>query len=44
MPKLSYRVPKYARHKASGQAIVKISRKVTYLGAWGSKESNDRYK
>jgi integrase len=44
MPKLSYRAPKYAFHKASGQAVVRINSKLVYLGPWGSRESKDRYK
>jgi len=44
MPKLSYRVPKYGRHKPSGQAIVRINGRMIYLGPFGSKESKDRYK
>ena len=44
MPRLSYRAPKYAHHKASGQAVVRINGKLVYLGPFGSKESKDRYK
>lgn len=44
MPKLSYRAPKYAYHKASGQAVVRINGKLVYLGPFESKESKDRYK
>ena len=43
MPKLITRPPKYARHKASGQAVVKINGKVRYLGPWNSVESKVRY-
>jgi hypothetical protein len=44
MPRLSYRAPKYASHKPSGQAVVRINGKLVYLGLFGSKESKDRYK
>jgi len=44
MPKLLTRPPKYARHKASGQAVVKIGKKLRYLGPWNSAESKIRYK
>ena len=43
MPKRSFRPPKYSRHKASGQAIVKFSGRVHYLGPHGSEESKARY-
>ncbi len=43
MPKLVTRPPKYTRHKASGQAIVKINGKVHYLGPWQSAESKVRW-
>lgn len=32
MPKLITRPPKYADHKASGRAVVKINGKVRYFG------------
>ena len=37
------RVPKYALHKASGQARVRIDGKDHYLGEYGSPESHKRY-
>jgi hypothetical protein len=43
MPKLVTRPPKYARHKASGQAVVKVGKKLHYLGPWNSAESKVRY-
>jgi hypothetical protein len=43
MPKLVTRPPKYAFHKASGQAVVKINGKVVYLGRWNTPESKIRY-
>ena len=39
MPKLTNRVPKYCRHKASGQAVVTFQGKDYYLGKWKSRES-----
>ncbi len=35
--------PKYALHKATGQARVRINGKSIYLGAYGSEESRRRY-
>jgi integrase len=43
MPRLIYRLPKYALHKPSGQARVKYNGKVIYLGAYGSTESHEAY-
>lgn len=37
------RVPKYAHHKPSGQARVRIDGKDHYLGEYGSPESHKRY-
>jgi integrase len=36
-------VPKYCRHKASGQAVVRLDGKDHYLGPYGSTESRHRY-
>lgn len=36
-------VPKYLRHKASGQAVVRIDGRDVYLGVYGSPESRKRY-
>ena len=36
-------VPKYRRHKASGQAVVTLSGKDCYLGPWGSRASRYEY-
>lgn len=44
MPKLSFAVPKYRRHKASGQAIVSIDGRDRYLGPYGSVESREAYR
>jgi integrase len=43
MPKLITRPPKYARHKASGQAVVKVNRRLRYLGPWNFVESKVKY-
>lgn len=44
MPKLSRSsVPSYCRHRASGQAIVKLDGKAFYLGPYGSKVSRREY-
>ena len=43
MPKLVTRPPKYARHKASGQAVVKVGKILHYLGPHGSAESKVAY-
>ncbi len=41
MPRRS--VPRYCRHKASGQARVRVNGKDIYLGVYGSPESHRRY-
>ncbi|MBW3600273.1 MAG: site-specific integrase [Planctomycetes bacterium] len=43
MPKLGSRVPKYRRHKASGQAVVTIAGHDHYLGKYGTKASREEY-
>jgi hypothetical protein len=44
MPKFSNgRLPKYRRHKASGQAVVTLSGRDYYLGPHGSKKSRQEY-
>jgi integrase len=43
MPSYVERVPKYRLHKASGQAIVTIAGRDTYLGPWKSKASRIEY-
>lgn len=43
MPKLTTSLPKYRKHRASGQAIVTIGRKDFYLGLHGSKASKLEY-
>ncbi len=43
MPRLTNSVPKYCRHKASGQAVVTIQGRDHYLGPWKSKASHLEY-
>jgi site-specific recombinase XerD len=43
MPKLSVSVPRYRKHRASGQAIVTIGGKDYYLGPHGTKTSKAEY-
>lgn len=43
MPKLTSSVPKYRKHRASGQAIVTIGGKDFYLGPHGTKASHLEY-
>ena len=38
------KVPSYCRHKASGQAVVRIDGKDHYLGVYGSPGSHERYR
>ncbi len=38
------RVPKYARHRATGQAYVRLKGKCHYLGEWNSTRSRERYR
>lgn len=38
-----HKVPSYSRHKASGQAVVRIHGRDHYLGPYGSPESHERY-
>ena len=40
----SVRVPKYAKHKATGQARIQINGRTVYLGKYGSTESHEAYK
>ncbi len=40
MPK---RTPSYCRHKATGQAVVRIDGRDFYLGTYGTEESRQRY-
>jgi integrase len=37
------KLPSYSLHKASGQAICRISGRVYYLGKFGTKESQDKF-
>jgi integrase len=41
---MSFRVPKYRRHKGSGQALVQIGGHRLYLGRYGSSESKEKYR
>ena len=43
MPRLERSVPKYRKHKASGQAFVEINGRRHYLGPWQSKASKLEY-
>lgn len=43
MPKLTKSVPKYRKHRASGQAIVTLGGKDHYLGPHGTKASKREY-
>lgn len=43
MPRLSTSVPKYRKHKASGQAVVTLSGKDFYLGPHGTRASKREY-
>lgn len=37
------KVPSYCRHKATGQAVVRLNGRDHYLGLYGSPESHERY-
>ncbi len=43
MPKLLRRVPRYRRHKATGQAVVTLGGRDHYLGRYGTKTSEHLY-
>src|SRR6476659_10018431 len=43
MPRLTSAVPKYRKHKQSGQAIVTLSGRDFLLGPHGTKVSHDEY-
>lgn len=43
MPKLINHVPKYCRHRASGQAYVSLEGRPVYLGRWNSAASKAEY-
>ncbi len=43
MPKLSKSLPRYRRHKATGQAVVTLQGQDIYLGPWNSKASKVEY-
>ncbi|MEO8493844.1 MAG: hypothetical protein ABI614_02150 [Planctomycetota bacterium] len=39
MPRLTNSLPKYRKHRASGQAVVTLAGKDRYLGRYGTKAS-----
>jgi hypothetical protein len=43
MPKLTHSLPKYCRHRASGQAVVDLGGVYHYLGPHGSRVSKREY-
>ena len=43
MPCLAASVPKYRKHKASGQAIVELHGRRYYLGTYGTQASKTEY-
>lgn len=43
MPRLTKSLPKYRRHKASGQAIVTLNGQDYYLGPYNSRASRVEY-
>ena len=43
MPRLTNHVPKYCRHRASGQAVVTFSGVDHYLGPFGTQASRRKY-
>ena len=43
MPVFSDSLPKYCRHKASGQAYVWVNEKRHYLGVFGTPASKEAY-
>jgi integrase len=43
MPRLAQSVPKYRKHKASGQAFVELAGRRYYLGPHGSQTSREEY-
>jgi integrase len=43
MPRLTNAVPKYRKHRASGQAVVTLNGRDVYLGPWKSRASRIEY-
>jgi integrase len=41
---MSTRIPKYRRHKGSGQALIQLGGERIYLGKYGSKASKEKYR
>ena len=44
MPKLSNAIPRYRKHKGSGQAVIRLGSRDIYLGKYGSAASREAYK
>jgi integrase len=44
MPKLTHSLPKYCKHKATGQAVVTINGRDCYLGPHGTRASRREYR
>ena len=43
MPRLTKALPKYRRHRSSGQAVVTLNGVDRYLGSYGTKASRTLY-
>ncbi len=43
MPKLTHSLPKYRKHRASGQAVTTLGGKDFYLGPYGTRASKREY-
>lgn len=43
MPRLSHALPKYRKHRGSGQAVVTLNGRDRYLGPYGTKASKREY-
>src|SRR5687768_6936887 len=43
MPRLVRKIPRYSKHRASGQAVVTLSGQDFYLGPYGTKTSKLEY-
>ena len=44
MPGLKFKLPKYSKHKATGQAVVRLDGRDHYLGKYGTPKSQERYR
>ncbi len=40
---MTVRIPKYRRHKPTGQALVEIRGRRIYLGKYGASQSREKY-